>query len=330
MPDLSLGLLAHPKEVELTQPGVVFFSYLTSMNIKHLRYFVEIVSCGSLSQAAERVYVTQSALSRAVSQLERELECSLLERTPKGVVPTPHGYALLQRAQRLLQEAHAIAEDLKLPSSALRGRVRLAMPMGLRDQLTRPLIDRMRQAHPALRIEITETTSRGARAALDEGLVDLAVLTESERAGRLSTVPLFTERLCLIGPRNGLFAAGRAVPTSTLGTLPLVLLRTPNNLRAVVDRILRRLRVNRPPVLEVSSSQLALSLVADGHGYTVLPRSTVESMSGPVANLQDLVLAPLGKLTVTWMVATPQDRPVHQGARLMARMLNELAATRPS
>lgn len=300
------------------------------MNIKHLRYFVEIVSCGSLSQAAERVYVTQSALSRAVSQLEQELECTLLERTPKGAVPTPHGYALLQRAQRILQESQAIAEDLKLPGSALRGRVRLAMPMGLRDQLTRPLVRRMRQAHPALRIEITETTSRGARAALDEGLVDLAVLTESERAGRLSTVPLFTERVCLIGPRNGPLAAGRTVPTSTLGTLPLVLLRAPNNLRAVVDRILRRLRVDRPPVLEVSSSQLALSLVADGHGYTVLPRSTVESMAGPVDNPQELVLAPLGKLTLTWMVATPQDRPIHQGARLMATLLNELAAARPA
>lgn len=300
------------------------------MNIKHLRYFVEIVSCGSLSQAAERVYVTQSALSRAVSQLERELDCTLLERTSKGAVPTPHGYALLQRAQRILQESQAIAEDLKLPSSALRGRVRLAMPMGLRDQLTRPLVYRMRQAHPALRIEITETTSRGARSALDEGLVDLAVLTESERAGRLNTVPLFTERLCLIGPRNSPLAPGRPVPTSTLGTLPLVLLRAPNNLRAVVDRILLRLRVDTPPVLEVSSSQLALSLVADGHGYTVLPRSTVESMTGPVANPQDLVLAPLGKLTLTWMVATPQDRPIHQGARLMARMLSELAAGRSS
>jgi LysR family nitrogen assimilation transcriptional regulator len=299
------------------------------MNIKHLSYFVEIVSCGSLSQAAERVYVTQSALSRAVSQLEQELECTLLERTPKGVVPTPHGYALLQRAQRILQEAHAITEDLMQPGSTLRGRVRLAMPMGLRDRLTRPLVRRMRQAHPALRIEVTETTSRGARSALDEGLVDLAVLTESERAGRLSTVPLFTDRLCVVGPGGCGLASGRPVPTSVLGSLPLVLLRVPNNLRAVVDRILRRLGVDTPPVLEVSSSQLALSLVADGHGYTVLPLSAVASMSRPVAGLQDLVHAPLGKLALTWMVAVPQDRPVPQGARLMARVLHELASKPP-
>ena len=185
------------------------------MNIKHLRYFVEIVSCGSLSQAAERVYLTQSALSRAVSQLEQELECQLLERTTKGVVPTPQGYALLQRAQRILQESEAIAEDVKLPGTALRGRVRLAMPMGLRNRLTRPLVHRLRQAYPQLRIEITETTSRGARTALDEGRVDLAVLTESERSGRLSTVPLYADRICLVGPGGG----GLAV---TLLGLPLI------------------------------------------------------------------------------------------------------------
>lgn len=295
------------------------------MNIKHLGYFVEIVSCGSLSQAAERVYVTQSALSRAVSQLEQQFDCRLLERTTKGVVPTPQGYALLQRAQRILQESQAMAEDLKLPGTALRGRVRLAMPMGLRNRLTRPLVQRMRQAYPQLRIEITETTSRGARAALDEGSVDLAVLTESERAGRLSTVPLFTDRLCLVGPGSSALSMGRAVPTAALGTLPLVLLRAPNNLRAVVDRILRRLRVDTPPALEVSSSQLALSLVADGHGYTVLPRSTVESMADGMAGRHELRLAPLGKLALTWMVAVPQDRPVPQGARIMAQLLHELA-----
>jgi LysR family nitrogen assimilation transcriptional regulator len=295
------------------------------MNIKHLRYFVEIVSCGSLSQAAERVYLTQSALSRAVSQLEQELECQLLERTTKGVVPTPQGYALLQRAQRILQESEAIAEDVKLPGTALRGRVRLAMPMGLRNRLTRPLVHRLRQAYPQLRIEITETTSRGARTALDEGRVDLAVLTESERSGRLSTVPLYADRICLVGPGGGGLTVTRAVPAAVLGTLPLVLLRAPNNLRAVVDRILRRLRVETPPALEVSSSQLALSLVADGHGYTVLPRSTVESMAEGLPGGASFTLAPLGKLALTWLVAVPQDRPVPQGARIMAQLLHELA-----
>jgi len=296
------------------------------MNIKHLHYFVEIVSCGSLSQAAERVYVTQSALSRAVSQLELELDCRLLERTPQGVVPTPQGYALLQRARRILHESQSIAEDLKLQAGTLRGRVQLAMPMGLRNRLTRPLVQRLRHVHPALRIEINETTSRGARVALDDEAVDLAVLTGSETAGRLTTVPLFSDRVCLVGPAGSALSMRRAVPPSTLGTLPLVLLRAPNNLRAVVDRILRRMRVDTPPVLEVSSSQLALSLVADGHGYTVLPQSTVETMG----ERRDLALAPLGKLALTWMVAVPQDRPVAHGARVIARMLHEIASQPPA
>lgn len=296
------------------------------MNIKHLRYFVEIVSCGSLSQAAERVYLTQSALSRAVSQLEQHLECRLLERTSRGVVPTPQGYALLLRAQRILHESHAIAEDVKQPGTVLQGRVRVAMPMGLRNRLTRPLVNRMSQAYPQLRLDITETTSRGARAALDEGRVDLAVLTDSERSGRLNTMPLYNDRICLVGPGDDAPTLMRAaVPAAIVGTLPLVLLRAPNNLRAVVDRILRRLRVDTPPVLEVSSSQLALSFVADGHGYTVLPRSTVESMAQAVPGQRSFTLAPLGKLALTWLVAVPQDRLVPQGARIMAQLLHELA-----
>lgn len=292
------------------------------MNIKHLRYFVEIVASGSLSHAAERVYVTQSALSRAVGELERELDCRLLERSPQGVVPTSQGYLLLQRARRILAESEAVTEDLKAQSGAPRGLVRLAMPTGLRNRLTRPLVQRMRRQFPLLRAEITETTSRSARAALDEGLVDLAVLTESEKAGRLTTVPLYNDPLCLVGPPGSGLTLQRAVPASTLATRPLVLLRSPNNLRAVADRILRRLRVSAPPVLETSSSPLALSLVADGHGFTVLPMSTVVSMADP----RSVCLAPLGKLSLNWIVAIPLDRPVPHGARLLARLLHELAS----
>jgi LysR family nitrogen assimilation transcriptional regulator len=291
------------------------------MNIHHLRYFVAIVSSGSLSHAAERVYVTQSALSRAVSQLEHELDCQLLERTRHGVVPTSQGYALLLRARRILEECESISQDLKLQADAPHGKVRLAMPTGLRNLLTRPMVRRTRDVYPAIRLEITETTARGTRAALDEGWADLAVLTDGEKAGRLATAPLFTDRLCLVGPPGSALSLRRAVPTSTLRGLPLVLLRSPNNVRAVVDRILRRLGVDEPPVLEANSSQLALSFVGDGHGYTVLPQSAVVSMDHRVG----LTLAPLGKLALTWMVAVPQDRPVAHAVRVIAKMLHEIA-----
>ena len=89
--------------------------------------------------------MTQSALSRAVADLEQELECVLLERNQRGVAPTRQGVALLNRARQILADVESLRAELLEERNEPVGRVRLAMPIGVRDRLTRPLVRRLKQ-----------------------------------------------------------------------------------------------------------------------------------------------------------------------------------------
>jgi len=276
------------------------------VNIRHLRYFVEIASTGSLRRASETLYVTQSALSRAVADLEREMECTLLERSQRGVTPTRHGATLVKRARRILLDVDAIRSDLLNEEDEPTGHVRLAMPIGVRDRLTRPLVSRLRKEYPGIQVDIADGTAHDNRVALLEGLADLAVIHQLERRLPLNSRRLYVDPLCLVGPRHARLRLDAALELSALGRHPLILIHSPNQIRSTVDTALKRLRRTAQPVMEVSSSPLLIDLVEDGHGYTVLPQSLVAA----AVKQQRVSAAPLGTLRVTWVAAWPRGRAV--------------------
>jgi len=276
------------------------------VNIRHLRYFVQIASAGNLRRASEGLYISQSALSRAVAELEKELGCVLLERTPLGVTPTRQGAALVRRARRILLDVDSIRADLLEGEDEPTGHVRLAIPIGVRDRLTRPLVTLLRKHYPKIRVDIADGTAHENRAAVLEGLADIAVVHEFERGLPLLSRRLYSDPLCLVGPRKAGFVLAVPVELKTLAQHPLLLPHAPNQIRSTVDAALRKLRRMALPVMEVSASPLLLDLVEDGHGCTVLP----QSLLGAALRQRRVSAAPIGNLRLIWVAAWPKDRSV--------------------
>lgn len=282
------------------------------MNIRHLRYFVEIASTQSLRRASESLYVTQSALSRAVAELENDLGCALLERSHRGVVPTRHGHALAKRARRILVDVDAIRADLLDEEDEPTGHVRLAMPIGLRDRLTRPLVRKLRKEYPKIRVDIADGTAHENRAAALEGLADIAVIHEFERGLPLNSKRLYFDPICLVGPRTANFKMNSALEMKALGDYPLLLIQAPNQIRWTVDAALRKLKRSAQPVMEVSSSPLLLDLVQDGHGYTVL----TESIISAALRQRRVTAAPVGTMKVTWVAAWSKGKTLSRSVQI--------------
>jgi len=95
------------------------------MELRHLRYFVTVVAEGNLARAAQRLRVAQSALSRQIQDLERELGAPLLERLPRGMQPTEAGRAFLAHAQRALAAADAGAHAVRDVVAGAAGTLRI-------------------------------------------------------------------------------------------------------------------------------------------------------------------------------------------------------------
>lgn len=293
------------------------------MNVRHMRYFIEIAGMGNLRRASEVLYVTQSALSRAIGELESELGCVLLERDQRGVRPTPQGLVFAQGARRILADLESLRTEVLAQSSEPFGHVRLAMPVGLRERLTRPFVRKLRDQYPNVRVDIIDGNAHENRAAVLEGTADVVVMQELDRGLPLNYRRLYVDPLCLVGPKSAGLSLQRTLPQSALAGLPLLQIRAPNQIRWLVDSALRRLSAPAEPTMEVSSSLIQLDLVEDGHGYTVLPRSLLLE----AVEQRAISAAPLSKLAVTWVVAWQKGKQPTRATQIALDALLDISTT---
>lgn len=170
------------------------------VSIRQLRYFVEIVDAGSLSRAAERLFIAQSALSRQLRELEDDLGTELLLRGPRQVTLTEAGQAFLPRARRLLLDLEAASDLARQVGQGQHGSLRLGHSSSV------PLIAPLQaalcsylEAHPGVRLELIQQSSEQQLADLREGRLDACLLrlpVLRQHPG-LTLRPLYREPLLL-------------------------------------------------------------------------------------------------------------------------------------
>ncbi len=156
------------------------------MNIRHLEHFLAVAETASFSRAAERLHLTQSALSRSLQALESEVGGRLLDRVGKRNELTPLGEMLRARAQRIVLEASELRRGAELMHRADAGLMRVGLGSGPAAMLMTPLMCHMAQHHPQVRVRLvrspTELQLVQLRAReLDALVVDLRVLPVDEQ-----------------------------------------------------------------------------------------------------------------------------------------------------
>lgn len=127
-----------------------------SIDLEALRAFVRVAEVASFTRAAEQLGAPKARVSQKVRSLEASLGCQLFHRTTRSVRLSPDGEQLLGRARTLLGEADELA-TLFAGASALRGRVRLDMPVSLARDLVIPRLPELLQAHPLLELHVSTT-----------------------------------------------------------------------------------------------------------------------------------------------------------------------------
>lgn len=152
------------------------------MELRHLRYFVAVAETGSLSRAAEKLYIAQPPLSLQIRQLEEELGTPLFTRHPKGVRLTPAGEALLAEARALLERAGRVRDVVRDVSQGPEGVLSLGYVPSASSTVLPSLVRLLRQRYPRWTLELREMISSQQVEALTTGHIDAGI-------GRLGTVP---------------------------------------------------------------------------------------------------------------------------------------------
>ena len=248
------------------------------MELRQLRYFVRIVELGSMSRAALDLDLVQSALSQQVSRLERELSTRLLQRTPRGVVPTEAGVAFFREAQLTLRHAEQAVRSAQ--QARLSGSVSVGLAPTTSAMLGLPMMQAMRARYPDVRLHMVEGMSGHLTDMLNARALDMAVLFDARlhggqaRAGgrRWQVHPLIEEELFLIRARG--HHPEPLPPQMALADLAgesLILPTGLHGLRSTLDTAFSQARFTPHLVLEVDSLSMVMAAVDAGLGSTVQP-----------------------------------------------------------
>jgi DNA-binding transcriptional LysR family regulator len=247
------------------------------MDLPQLEMFLAVAEERSFTRAGERLHVSQSAISRQVGLLERELGGKLFHRDGKRVSLTHAGELLARTASGLSRQMQDVIEQISAVHGLRRGRLRIAGGMSVCMYILPRLLKRYRALHPDVDLRVTSGTSQAILAKLRAHEVDLALLTLPILEKDLEVVPVLREEMVVVtAPRHPLTGHG-TVDAQQLAKYPLVLYELGSRTRESVENFLREEGVPFDVVMETENAEIIKAMVAAGIGITVLSHASVAS-----------------------------------------------------
>lgn len=250
------------------------------MDTRQLAAFCAVVERKSFSQAAERLGVTQPAVSLQVRALEKRLGTQLLDRSGRRVEPTEAGLRLYRGAQRLLALEEQLVEEVAGDGdAALAGELRLGASTGPAAIVVPLLLCEFQRANPAVKVSLSVFDTQSVVDLVAERELELGIVGAARRHRSVRFEPFFEDEVILACPPGHAFA-GRTVGVDELRTEQLIVMQEGAGVRQIVEDELRAagLRLRDLDVrLELGLQESVRSAVQAGYGVAFISRSAVES-----------------------------------------------------
>lgn len=241
------------------------------MDIRTLRYFVEVVRQQSFTRAAEKLFVTQPTISKMLKNLEDELSCTLLIRDGRRLLLTDTGRVVFERGQAILGEFHQLESELSDINHLHKGVLRLGIPPMVGMLMAEP-ISRFRQRYAGVELKIAEFGGLTVQQAVSNGELDLAMTAlPVDEASGLTTLSLFSHPLCVLTPRTAQWESIASLSPEALAAYPLVIYNEDFAISQQLMRLFAQHDVK--PRIAVRSGQwdFLAAMVQTGIGVAILP-----------------------------------------------------------
>ncbi|WP_298408646.1 LysR family transcriptional regulator [uncultured Chloroflexus sp.] len=297
------------------------------MELRHLRYFEAVARHSHVTRAAAELHIAQPALSKQISQLERELGITLFDRVGRSLRLTEAGEALLPYARAILAQVEdaraAMAERVGLKA----GRVSIGAPPTVGAHLLPPLLAAFHQRYPGITLRLHEAGIQSLLDLLEAGLTDLAVVTLPVSDELLTVTPLLNEPLVLIVSTSHPLAGRGDVTMAELHNERWILSPASYELREATLKACREAGFNPQTVMEGGETETLVRFVAAGLGIALVPALAVASFHNVVSltirdqNLtrslglvwrSDRIASPAARALRDFLVSALQQRPVNE------------------
>ena len=299
------------------------------MNTHDLTAFIAVVDAGSIVQAANRLHLTQPAITRRVQSLEALLGVELLDRQSKPLRPSSVGREVYAKGRQLLRAESELMATVD-PAVEPEGELRLGMPPYLADMMLATPVDRLREAYPRLALRIQTSWSPSLTASLEGDQLDVAVLGYANGAAppaSLVATSFSSQPIRIVAaPSLGLPAK---VDVRGLAGFSWVLSQSGCGMRSALRSALEVAGLPFDVTVEAAGSELQLSLVARGAGLGMVTADLLER-SVYRHQLKVLTVADFRPEVAAWLVHRALPPRLVAPVALLLEELQKLPMARPA
>src|SRR5262245_8872426 len=242
------------------------------LDVRHLRLVAEIAATGSMTKAAGRLHLTQSALSHQLRDIEARFEVPFFLRLGRRMVLTPAGERLLESARRILDDLGRTEQDLRRLAGHTAGTIRVCTQCNTGYCWLAPLLAAFHRRHPGVSVHVVADATDRPLDALFEGRLDVAILVADAGDRRLRLRPLFLDEMVAIAaPSHPLARRGWIAPRALADEHLLLYASAPEE-SFTLQRVLAPAGLVAPRVSFIMLTEAMIEMAKAGVGVGVLPR----------------------------------------------------------
>ena len=269
------------------------------MNRNHLALFHAVAQAGGISRGAERLHVSQPAVSKQIKELEDALGIRLLERLPRGSRLTDGGKLLAQYVQRLAVVEEETAQAIEEFRGLKRGRLAVGASTTIGAYLLPQVFGEFHRQHPDIELQLEIANTETIQNQLMEGSIEVGLTEGLMEAEHLDSEVFHEDELVAIAPRGHPLLKQKRVTARELCREPFILREAGSGTRAVVERALGKRGLTVKPVLSLASPEAIKRAVIAGVGVAIVSRLAI----GCELQIGSLVVIPVKDLVIR--------RPLH-------------------
>lgn len=296
-----------------------------SVKLESYRVFKEVAEVGNITAAAQALYISQSAVSQSIKQLENDLQTRLFSRNSRGVTLTAEGrmlYEYVRSAMGLLETGEA---KLSQTRELQMGQLIIGASDTVTSQFLLPYLDSFHREHPAIHIQIISGRSHKVLGLLRSGKVDIAFASTPTDLTSLETYPCF--------PTHSIFVAGAGYPCDfdhiysleEMSAFPLILLERKASSRLYLERFFLQNGLKLNPEIELGARSLLVDLAAIGFGVAGVTEEFVtrDLESGRLRQLKTSFQIPPRSVDMCMLRDVPQTAAAERFAAFVKQSLSK-------
>ena len=254
------------------------------MTFEQLSNIYEIYLEGSISKAAEKLFISQPAMSNQLLKVEKEIGIKIFDRSTIPLRPTYAGKKYLDYIHQVLVDEKQIRRILEDISSLKTGELTIGIPQNRTSQLLPVLLPHFIEQYPGITLQIKEFRSATLESMILDDEIDLACMVPQPSSPQIEFLPIINEEVLIVMakdyPANKLLEGLDTANPALLKDYPFILLKPSYRIRSFAEAAFREANIRPQVVLETSNMDLALDLTAANLGITFTTTLSSKSPHG--------------------------------------------------